>query len=165
MPIPRPFIAGFAALALAACASTVPAYQQAGSDRSYGYRDTAIESNRYRISYRAKNSSVASDYALLRAAELTLSNGYDWFEIVSADTENSARRNGTGSSVRVGGSTGSYGSGVGVGIGIGLGGGQSSTESVRILEIIMGEGDKPNSPNAYDARTVQQNIRPVMNAR
>ncbi len=164
MPISRLFTVGIATLALAACASSIPAYQQASSDRSYGYRDTAIESNRYRISYRANNSSIASDYALLRAAELTIANGYDWFEIVSADTENSANRN-SGSSVRIGGSTGSYGSGVGVGVGIGLGGGQISSSSVRILEIVMGNGEKPATPNAYDARTVQQNIRPRMNVR
>ncbi len=163
MPKITLILVGVAALALTACAATAPVYQQAASEDAYGYRETPIEDNRYRVSYRGRDSAAANDFALLRAAELTLARGYDWFEIVSADTEQLSSRS-SGSSVSIGGSTGGYRSGVGVGVGIGLPlGGGSSGGSVRILEVIMGEGDKPDSPNAYDAFTVQQNIRGQVN--
>ena len=158
MPIRRLMLPGLAALLLAACATTIPVYEPARDPDDYGYRDTMIEENRVRVSYRAKDAGTASDYALLRAADLTLARGFDWFEVVSSDTEQVNRRS-SGSSVSIGGSTGSYGSGVGVGVGIGLGSGRSPGGSVRTIEVIMGSGAKPDSPNAYDARAVQSNIR------
>ena len=152
-------------VAIAACATTTPSYERAAGPEDYGYRDTAIESDRYRITYRGRDAGTARDYALLRAAELTLSKGYDWFEVVGTDTERtSARRGGTG--VTIGGSTGTYGSrgGVGIGIGIPIGGTSSRTGSYVSLEIIIRQGEKPNQPNAYDAFTVQQNIRGQINS-
>lgn len=150
--------------ALAACAtSTGPTYQAASSPSATGYRDTAIEKDRYRVSYRSTNTGGARDYALLRAAELTLAKGYDWFEVVGSDTEQQPQRRNR-SSISIGGSTGGYGrNGVGIGIGLPIGGSGRSGSYVS-LEIIAHKGTKPEQANAYDAFTVQQNIRRQINA-
>ncbi len=119
----------------------------------------AIESNRYQVSYKAVNEETARNYALLRAAELTLENGDDWFRITNAYTDGDDRRQGRGSSVSIGGSSGSYGrSSVGVGIGLGFPLGGSSQQATHVIEILTGSGPKPDDPNVYDARQVQSSV-------
>lgn len=75
------------ALLLSACVSP-PDYAPARSAKSAGYSETQIEQDRYLVSYRSKNRDIAEARrnALLRAAELTLQNGYDTFELVSQET-------------------------------------------------------------------------------
>jgi hypothetical protein len=98
------------------------------------------------------------DYALLRAADLALAEGYDWFRV----TERMTRENGySGASLSLGFGGASYGhhsaSGVGVGAeGIPLGGGPALVAS---LEVLMGKGPRPADPDVYDARGVQQALR------
>jgi len=81
-------IAFAASFALAACAS-VADYREAPSAKASGYSEQVIEKDRYRVQYRlaSDDSAKARDYALLRAAELTLEKGYSTFEIVSQATE------------------------------------------------------------------------------
>ena len=64
------------ALAITACA-TSPDYREARNDRAEGFSEQVIETNRYRIQYRMDDDHVgrAQDYALLRAAELTMEKG------------------------------------------------------------------------------------------
>lgn len=143
---------------LAAC-ETAPDYRAAPRADAEGYRDLQIEQNRFRVSYRADGVDKAADYALLRAAEVTLTAGYDWFEVVSANTEGAPTDGGgVRPSISIGGSTGSYGSSVGLGVGIGVGGSRSSGDVVRSLEFVTGTGPKPDSPNAYDARAVAASL-------
>ncbi len=74
---------------LAACAST-SAYVPARSVGDYGYYSSRISENRYRVVFNGRSSTSAGavkDYALLRAAELTLQEGADWFQIVDRETE------------------------------------------------------------------------------
>lgn len=82
-------IVSAAILGVSACAST-SAYRPAASATAPGYSETALENNRYRVAYRMarRDATKAQDYALFRAAELTLQKGYSTFEIVSrtADT-------------------------------------------------------------------------------
>lgn len=79
------------ALALGACASTATPYQPAGYNGVRGgYSDQRLEQNRYLVSF-SGNSVTSRDqvemYMLLRAAELTAENGYDWFQTVERATE------------------------------------------------------------------------------
>lgn len=156
----RLLLIGAAALALTACA-TPAAYGPARSPSGTGFVEQRIESDRWRISFRgsgADSQARVADLALLRAAELTVQSGYDWFRIENRYTE--ARGGGSGSSVSIGGGSGSYGrssyGGVGVGIGIPLGGqGPALTET---LEIRLGRGPRPADRAAYDAREVQSTI-------
>ena len=99
-----------AAFALAACASppAAPPYAAATSGTSAGYSETQIESNRYFVTYRAPSGAEAArleDYALLRAAELTLQNGHEWFWVDrrTLDQQGSSRSSGPSLGVGIGG--------------------------------------------------------------
>lgn len=87
----KPALLAITALLLAgACASTSP-YREATSASASGYSEQVVETDRYRVQYRmaGRDARAAQDYALLRAAELTLEKGYSTFEIVSRDAETS----------------------------------------------------------------------------
>jgi len=151
------------ALVLMAACATAPAYGPAKSDKAEGYLSQQIETGRHRVSYTDKDPVRARNMALLRAAEITLMEGKDWFEVTSesADVPQSGRSGG-GTSVSVGGSAGSGGyssMGVGIGIGFPLGGSGSSGKVTHTLEIVTGAGPKPDRPEAYDARSVDMNLR------
>lgn len=81
-------------LAMSACASG-PDYREARTDRSEGYSQQIIEAGRYRIQYKLDEDHIgkAQDYALLRAAELTMEQGYQTFEVVdeTADVDRTNR--------------------------------------------------------------------------
>jgi hypothetical protein len=80
---------------LAACVSPTP-YQPnvRGSATSGGYSEIRLEPNRWRVNF-AGNSMTSREtvegYLLFRAAELTLQNGDDWFEIVDRNTDTKTR--------------------------------------------------------------------------
>ncbi len=157
----RLIIAAFALAALAACAST-PAYAPATEAGGAGYSETQIESNRFFVTYRAKGSaeaSLLSDYALLRAAELTIERGGEWFWVDRRTMDAPSTRGGPSVGVGVGGGSwgGRGGGSVGVGLNIPLGGGQRA--GAATLEIRVGEGAKPDSADAYDARSTAQALR------
>lgn len=158
-----------AALTLGACASTPapPPYTAASTSVALGYSETQIESNRYFVSYRAPSGaevSVLQDYALLRAAELTLANNRQWFWVDRRTTDEAMSSSSGGSSIGIGIGGGSWGrrsgGSVGVGVNVPLGN-RPAVERARsaTLEIRFGDGAKPDDPNAYDARSVQTNLR------
>ncbi len=76
-------------LMLGACTATTPTYQAASTSGAPGYTSAQLEDGRYRIAYKIDGGDVAlaKDYALLRAAELTLQNGYDYFTVVDRDQQ------------------------------------------------------------------------------
>lgn len=158
-----------AALALSACATTgaPPPYAAASSANSVGYSETQIESSRYFVSYRAPNGAEAArleDYALLRAAELTLENGREWFWVDRRTLDQQTDRRSSGPTIGVGVGGATFGrhssSGVGVGMTFPLGS-QPSGPIARgaTLEVRFGEGPKPDVANAYNAREISMNIR------
>ena len=146
---------------VAACAST-SSYGPATKSGAMGYESLQIETDRFRVSYTDSDAARARDRALLRAAEVTMENGKDWFEITSSYTsDESPGTGGSRTSVSIGGASGSYGrsSSVGVGVGIGFPLGDSGAKVTEVLEIIIGAGEKPDRPNVYDARSVDINLR------
>jgi hypothetical protein len=83
-----------AALTLSACATSTP-YAPAGfNGQRGGYAEQRLESNRYNVSF-AGNSVTSREQVemslLLRAAELTTENGYDWFSTVNRATDRDVR--------------------------------------------------------------------------
>ncbi|MDZ4362864.1 CC0125/CC1285 family lipoprotein [Brevundimonas sp.] len=160
-PLVLPLVA-VAALSLSACASLAP-YGPQGSPSGQGFAEQRIESNRYRVTYRGVGAAgPVADRALLRAAELTLEQGYDWFEVTQRWTDGRPdSAGGIRPNVSIGAGSSRYGgfssSGVGVGVGLNLSG-PSPTSTV--LEVVLGRGDRPDRPNAYDARGVRDAIRP-----
>lgn len=147
------------ALALLAACTTHTPYGPARSDGAAGYASQKIEQGRYRVSYTDKDAARSHDMALLRAAEITLQEGGDWFEITGGYTDQDPGSSGPRSSVSVGGSRGSYGSGVGMGVGIGIPLGSSGADVTTVIDIVTGKGEKPDRPSVYDARSVDINLR------
>ena len=79
---------------LGACASS-PRYVAADSASDYGYYARKISENRYRVNYngsRRTHLQDTRDFALLRAAEITLSEGYEWFQVVDRETATTETR-------------------------------------------------------------------------
>ena len=151
-----------AAFALSACAST-PTYTAAPSANAAGYSETQIESDRYFVTYRAPGAADAAliqDYALLRAADLTLQNNREWFWVDRRSLDGQGQSRGPSIGIGVGG--GSYGGRGGVGGSVGLSvplGNRGEQARAATLEIRFGEGPKPDDPNAYDARSISTNLR------
>ena len=152
-------LTGLSALALSACASLAPYGAQQGPN-GQGFSEQRIESNRYRVSYNGVGAAGrVADWALLRAADLTTEQGYDWFEVTQSWTDGRPGGAGVRPSVSIGGGSSRYGgysaSGVGVGVGLNFSGPQPTSTT---LEVVLGRGQKPDRPNAYDARSVQGSI-------
>jgi len=79
-----------AALLVSACATST-AYAPAGfNGQRGGYAEQRLESDRFRVSF-AGNSVTSREQVemglLLRAAEITAENGYDWFSTVERATD------------------------------------------------------------------------------
>ncbi|MDR3508014.1 MAG: hypothetical protein P4L64_08975 [Caulobacteraceae bacterium] len=78
-------------LSLAACETATP-YQplHPGAEQSGGYTEIRIEPDRWKVTFRG-NSMTSRDtvetYLLYRAAELTVNQGFDWFETVDRQTD------------------------------------------------------------------------------
>jgi hypothetical protein len=153
----RLFIAAAGAFWLAACATAVGTAYAPADNKGYGYADTRIEADRYRITFSGDGATpqdVVEDYALLRAADIALSNSYDWFRVVSRDV---SRENKGG--VGIGAGVGGGGRNVGVGVGGDLGTiGAKPFYTVR-LEVLFGKGPKPEGPDYYDARAVKEMVK------
>lgn len=84
-----------AATALGACATATPYQPDApGAAVSGGYSDYQLDSNKFRVTF-AGNTLTSRDtverYLLYRAAELTVSQGFDWFVVAARDTDKTTR--------------------------------------------------------------------------
>lgn len=149
-----------AAMVLAACATAVGTAYAPADSKGYGYAETRIEADRYRVSFAgdgATPQNVVEDYLLLRAAELAVGNGYDWFRVVGR-TIDEAEKGGVG----LGGGFGGGGRNVGVGVGGNLGTVGAKKFYTAKLEALFGKGEKPagdEGGEVYDARSVIETIR------
>ncbi len=162
-----PLIAVVLAAALAACA-TAPTYQAATASGGPGYSEQQVEANRFFVTYRAPQGADAetvSNFALLRAADLTLQHNHDWFW-VDARHVDASHSGYSGPSVGVGIGGASFGSHSAAGVGLGFNfplGHPHEMASAAMLEIRFGEGAKPDDPRAYDAHSVSANLRSRLN--
>lgn len=148
-----------AALSLAACATTPTLYQPAAGPEAVGYSEYRIEPTRYRITFRGGPGAPPQqvmDYALVRAADLAIAGGYDWFRVADRFTEGRPDR-GPRVGLGVGGGDFGYRSGVSVGLGtsFNLGGGPSVAATI---EVVMGRGERPRDGDAYDARALRRSL-------
>jgi hypothetical protein len=157
----RQILAASCALALAGCA-TPTVYEAAGGPAAVGFSEVRIEPDRYRVTFHGGGGAPAvqvSDYVLLRAAQIAVRDGDDWFRVVDRISEREPSR--SGGVISVGGGGASFGRGGGVGLGLGasfpLGGGPAITRSI---EVVLGKGPLPSGGDAYDARAVINQIGP-----
>tara|TARA_R110001592_G_scaffold63585_17_gene194986 strand:+ start:5671 stop:6216 length:546 start_codon:yes stop_codon:yes gene_type:complete len=159
---------------VAGCSSTGTTYQPADERGAYGYTETELGSDRYRVTFTGNSRTdkeTVNDYAMLRAAELTLQNGYNWFHLVNRDTESKSR-----SSTSISGIS-DFGGGTAVYQRCGLlscqtvvsqspsrfsGGIASSTTRTNYqasLEIKMGKDPMPDDAEAYNAQELASTLR------
>lgn len=164
------YYAALMCMVLAGCASS-GGYERASGAGDYGYTDTKLEDDRYRIEYRLRGKDIgrAQDYALLRASELAMAEGSSWFSIVDRDTgvdegddprlaEIRAERRITRDCGLLGcRTTSSPGYGVETSIGR-----IDRDATVVVVEILLGDGEKPANADAYDAAQLAGNIRSRM---
>lgn len=145
---------------LAACTTTPTVFAPATGPQSVGFSEYRIEPGRYRVTFRGGPGAPAeqvSDFALLRAADLTLAQGDEWFRVTSRYIGSGSRDNASRLSVGAGGvrSGGSSAMGLSLGTSFDLGGGPQVTQT---LEIMMGRGPRPPGADVYDAQQVRQVI-------
>ncbi len=148
-------------LALAACTSSPTPYRALTDN--FGYSDQQLESNRYRVSFTgnpATSRDTVQDYALYRAAELTLASGNDYFKVVSRNTD---ARSGGGGGPNIGVGVGGGSGGLGIGLSSILGGGGYSENYTVSMDILTFHGAKPpDDRDAYDAHEVLQRLQPTI---
>lgn len=147
------------ALSLGACATAPTLYQPAAGPQAVGYSEYRIEPGRYRVTFRGGPGAPPQqvmDYALVRAADLAISDGYDWFRVADRFTEGRPDR-GPRVGVGVGGGDYGYRSGVSLGVGttFNLGGGPSLSTTI---EVVMGRGERPRGADVYDARALRRTL-------
>lgn len=152
-------IAIAAALALSACATTPTTYQPAVGANAVGYSELRIEPGRYRVTFRGgpgASPQQVTDYALLRAADLAIAEGYDWFRVADRYLQGQPDR---GPRIGVGIGGADYGRRSGVSLGLGtsfsLGGGPAVASTI---EVVMGRGERPPGGDVYDARALRRNL-------
>ncbi|KRA58590.1 hypothetical protein ASD79_14990 [Caulobacter sp. Root655] len=158
----KPLIAlAFSAALLSACATAAPTlYGAQTAPRAAGYSEYRLEAGRYRVTFQGNPGAPVnqvSDYALLRSAELALRDGYDWFRVADRVTQSTGQ--GGGSTLSIGGGSGSYGRRSSVGVGLGtsfnLGPGPAVSSS---MEVVFGKGAKPRDRDVYDARDIVRTV-------
>jgi len=148
-------------LALCACETTQPmVYAPAAGPQGVGFAEQRLEPGRYRIFFQGAKGAppaMVQDYALRRAADLAVAEGYDWFRVYGRGMEGHGGH-GPYVSLGVGGASFGHHSGTGGGVssGFDLSGPPAMTAS---LEVVMGKGPRPPGADVYDARGVQQSIR------
>jgi hypothetical protein len=151
-----------AVLSLLVSACSTPIYREASSGSAFGYSDAPLEDNRYRVTFRGRNINIVYDFALLRAAEVTLASNNTWFKVTNSFTGEEERL--AGSSVTLGAGHSSWGGHSGYGFGFGFPLVDSRREAVQTLDIIVGgaapDDEKPEGDNVYDAAEVMASVGP-----
>lgn len=91
----RSFLAPVALLALASCATSTPYQPETAGQRVHGgYSEQRLGENRFKVTFDGNTLTSrerVEGYLLYRAAELTVQNGYGWFQIVDRMTERDRR--------------------------------------------------------------------------
>jgi len=143
---------------LSACSSKpktfAPAY---GTD--FGYRNTQLAPDRFRISYTSRDAYESRDFALLRAAQIASNEGYSHFQVIHGEVYSNGP-NRLASQI-----------GIGVGNGYNRGGrvdvavddvvraveGSKVTETI---EVILLSQAPQNDPSVFAADSIIRNIVP-----
>jgi len=171
-------------LGLAACETATP-YQPAPPGPAaggYGYRDYRIDATHWRVSFSGNSLTsreTVEKYLLYRAAELTVQQGFDWFQTTDRHTEKSTRFYGQTDPFYASPFWSTYGWGwrpywrFGGAFGWRSwdpwGGGPFLANQVDIeqvnryeaaAEIVMGHGPAPEGQRVFNAREVVQNLGP-----
>jgi hypothetical protein len=177
MKAPAIIVAALLVLGLAACETATPYQPLArGTVVSGGYSDQMLDDTHFRVTFSGNDTTPreqVESYLLYRAAELTSSKGFDWFEMVDRHTQN------TGESFvepygpwgywsptwRFRGRRGGWFYGGGFGYWGDPWGPYGDLDTINrysaSAEVVIGHGPKPaGDARAFDARQVMQNLEP-----
>lgn len=145
---------------LGGCASAPTLYAARATPAGVGYTEFRLEPGRYRVTFQGGPGAPVeqvSDYALLRAAELAVRDGYDWFRV--SDRVTSSTGAGNGPRLSLGGGSSRHGGRSSVGLGVGtsfnLGPGPAITSS---LEVVFGKGAAPRDADIYVAQEIIRSV-------
>lgn len=160
-----------AVLALAACTTaggSIYGPAQPGLSSSIGYSEKELSTGAYQVSFVAPQSTSQADvqnYALRRAAELTLAKGHTWFRLLTSTTQvvqveapkqvmqqtTAQMTCNTGNSPQ--GMGCSYGDQANSIAGVQFGGVTGGVNRlVTTISLVMGDGAKPEGAQVYDAK-------------
>ncbi|WP_419321118.1 CC0125/CC1285 family lipoprotein [Caulobacter sp. ErkDOM-E] len=147
-------------LLLSGCASAPTLYAARTASAGVGYSEFRLEPGRYRVTFQGGPGAPVeqvSDYALLRAAELAVRDGYDWFRV--SDRLTTSTGAGSGPRLSIGGGSSRYGGHSSIGLGLGtsfdLGPGPTVTSS---LEVVFGRGAAPRDADVYVAQAIIRSV-------
>jgi hypothetical protein len=161
------------ATGLAACGTATP-YQplEPGSKVYGGFTDQRLDADHYRVTFRGNSltsRSTVENYLLYRAAQVTVQNGFDWFETIDHHTDAQTRTYVDSGPWGYGGFD-PYWDVYGPGYGWqGFWGGpywdpsfdvQTVQRFDAMADIVLGHGEKPPTPKAFNAREVLANLGP-----
>ncbi|CAB0151467.1 hypothetical protein PSI9734_01854 [Pseudidiomarina piscicola] len=157
-------------LLLTACAGQ-PDYR-AAEDGGYGYTETQITDTQYQVKFKARGTDkgAANNYALLRAAQVTLQNDHDWFVISHRETQvDKETVNNADFGYPSSGDMVTYCNAIRcetryyprtafqAGIHVG---GRTDSDITVTLDIKLGSGEQPEGQHSYDASEVVSNLEP-----
>lgn len=159
-------------LLLSGCASQSPtnnSVYKPAKNSGFGYKETLLASNTYRVEFKSAGSTkAAQNYALLRAAELTNEQGYDWFVVTKHDVDSASEKKSFGPDLssrqplieRNCGLLGCTNTRVQTLPDIDAGVDENPFPEVKvILEINFGKGVRPSTKNTYDAIETIEKLR------
>lgn len=170
----KQILATAALLALLAACASQPPYRVA-DENGYGYSERQLTADQFRIHFRGRGDDAgrAIDYAMMRASELTLEQGFDWFDVATRDTlvnseqvpaqvvETSAaisyatvRDCGLLNCTTYYRPVSSYHTSANAGMG------NPRNEVEVIMDIRMGKGIRPHDHTSYDARELYSRLIP-----
>lgn len=159
------FILSAAAILLLAGCNTAPQPFGPAYNSEFGFTNTRIEQDRFRISYTSRDTLKSRDFALLRAAQIADNEGYSHFRVINGGTYS----NGPGANISTG-------------VNLGFGGRRNNRSSVGLgvddleraieghkvteeIEVILLSNPPASSgqrkdPNIFSAQSVIRNIIP-----
>lgn len=153
------------ALILTACTSQPTSVYKPANNAGYGYKEIVLGDNYYRVEFKITgNAKKAQNFALMRAAEITTTRGYDWFVVlkrnnISSQDNTLAKQ--------------SFNSRPVVVRKCGLLMCRDDVQTIpstsmndnliedttAVLEIKLGKGVRPSLDNTYDAREINEQLR------
>lgn len=160
------FIMLLAAVLLCACASQSRSPYKPATNAGFGYKETLLGENYYRVEFKISGSTKrAQDYALLRASDLANTQGYDWFVVLKRDTRTDREKTSplqhANSRPVITRNCGLLGCRDNVQTlpKLDIDDDMTSTDVTAIVEIKLGKGVRPALDNSYDARELNEKLR------
>ncbi len=144
--------------ALSACTSQPKTFGPAyGTD--FGFRNTQLEQDRFRISYTSRDAYESRDFALLRAAQIATNEGYTHFKVVDASFYDNGP-NLIGSQIGVGLGGGRHNRSH---IGVGVADVERAIEGRKVtetIEVLLLSNPTTRDPDTFSAQSIMRNIVP-----